>query len=427
MMQPVQGTQSRLSSEPPVPLSENNAALPITSKQLRILTILIDQLSSLTGQQEKELWILLRRDLGITQQAPLLSRHFPLAEQNLNLRLTQVQQSDDYQKLLHQISELISKNNNRHAVSDYLTQQFGRASLNGLTSKQLQHVLSLLQNGQLNQRSAMPDPIKNQAVTLSSASGLAVSKMVRVEDIARLNQARLIQVLSEVLNQDDNRTRVSQYLQQEFGHTLIHLLTPAQQRTLVSLLLSGQLAGHHPAVQADGQLVLSPSELKTLNQLVVHLASRSQQPLAQLWQTILGLIQVPIPQQIPARYFAPLTDWLLIQQNLTQQNTSTLHQLQQTLAQTSQAGQWQQIISYAMQQWQATEHTVLNESQWQELSRFMLQIHLKQASHGLQSQHIQPGYNPMITLVESLKTLTVKPGLIVGGIIVILFLFWVLS
>lgn len=68
---------------------------------------------------------------------PLLSRHFPAAEVNLNQRLLRAQQTHVTRQLLSQLSGLLSQGNNRRAVSDFIRQQYGQTALNQLTPEQL--------------------------------------------------------------------------------------------------------------------------------------------------------------------------------------------------------------------------------------------------------------------------------------------------
>ncbi|CCK03426.1 Cell division protein [Cronobacter sakazakii 701] len=149
-----------------------------------MLERLITRLVALTQQQSAEVWAGMKHDLGLKSDAPLLSRHFPAAEQNLNQRLGQAQQTHTQRQVLSQLTELLNVGNNRQAVSDYIRQQFGHTALNQLSGEQLKSVLTLLQNAQLNipqpqQRPATDRPMQpaehntlNQQVTkLAAATG----------------------------------------------------------------------------------------------------------------------------------------------------------------------------------------------------------------------------------------------------------------
>lgn len=183
MMQPIQGATARPPGEPPSGLPPTGEQ-PLSTQQRTVLERLITRLVALTQQQSAEVWAGMKHDMGLKSDAPLLSRHFPAAEQNLNQRLTSAQQTHVNRQVLSQLTELLSVGNNRQAVSDYIRQQFGHTALNQLTPEQLKSVLSLLQNNQLNipqpqQRPATDRPMQpaehntlNQLVTkLAAATG----------------------------------------------------------------------------------------------------------------------------------------------------------------------------------------------------------------------------------------------------------------
>lgn len=183
MMQPIQGATARPPGEPPSALPPTGEQ-PLSTQQRTVLERLITRLVALTQQQSAEVWAGMKHDLGLKSDAPLLSRHFPAAEQNLNQRLTSAQQTHANRQVLSQLTELLGVGNNRQAVSDYIRQQFGHTALNQLTPEQLKGVLTLLQTSQLNipqpqQRPATDRPLQpaehntlNQLVTkLAAATG----------------------------------------------------------------------------------------------------------------------------------------------------------------------------------------------------------------------------------------------------------------
>lgn len=91
---------------------------------------------------------------GDKNDAPLLSRHFPAAEQNLTQRLGVAQQNHANRQVLSQLTELLGVGNNRQAVSDFIRQQYGQTALSQLTPDQLKNVLTLLQQGQFHSAAA---------------------------------------------------------------------------------------------------------------------------------------------------------------------------------------------------------------------------------------------------------------------------------
>ena len=147
MTQPISGMPARPPGEgtTPNPIGER----PLSTQQRTVLERLITRLVALTSQQSAGLWAGVKHDLGLKSDAPLLSKHFPAAEQNLNQRLQTAQQTHTVRQVVAQLTELLNQGNNRQAVSDFIRQQYGQTALSQLTPDQLKNVLQLLQNNQL--------------------------------------------------------------------------------------------------------------------------------------------------------------------------------------------------------------------------------------------------------------------------------------
>jgi hypothetical protein len=107
-----------------------------------VLERLITRLIALTSQQNAEVWAGVKHDLGVRNDAPLQSRHFPAAEQNLNQRINTAQQNHTTRQIVAQLTELLGQGNNRQAVSDFIRQQYGQTALGQLTPDQLKTVLT---------------------------------------------------------------------------------------------------------------------------------------------------------------------------------------------------------------------------------------------------------------------------------------------
>ncbi|POP42431.1 flagella biosynthesis regulator Flk [Superficieibacter electus] len=183
MTQPISGMPARPPGDGPA-TSSAVGEQPLSSQQRTVLERLITRLVALTRQQSAEVWAGVKHDLGVKNEMPLLSRHFPAAEQNLTQRLDAAQQSYSNRQTLAQLTELLNLGNNRQAVSDFIRQQYGQTALSQLTPEQLKGVLTLLQNNELSipqpqQRPATDRPLLpaehntlNQLVTkLAAATG----------------------------------------------------------------------------------------------------------------------------------------------------------------------------------------------------------------------------------------------------------------
>lgn len=167
-MQPVSGPGAPLPSERSVTptttsstsTSSANAAgsangdRPLTLAQRTTLENLVLKVAALTTSKAAEVWTTVKQGLGLAENNELLSRHYQPAEQILQTRLTQAQDSSGRQQLLQRLTDMLSQGNNRQTVSNFIQQQFGSTTLSALNKTQLQQVVTLLQNGQIPQSTA---------------------------------------------------------------------------------------------------------------------------------------------------------------------------------------------------------------------------------------------------------------------------------
>ncbi|MNS93599.1 Flagellar regulator flk [compost metagenome] len=301
-----------------------------------MLERLITRLVALTSQQNAEVWAGVKHDLGLKNDTPLLSRHFPAAEQNLNLRLNTAQQNHTTRQMVSQLTELLGQGNNRQAVSDFIRQQFGQTALSQLTPDQLKTVLTLLQSNQL----SIPQP---------------------------------------------------------------------QQR---------------PATERP----LQPAEHNTLKQMVTRLAAATGESNKLIWQSMLELSGVKAGELIPAKQFTHLVTWLQARQTLSTQSAPTLHTLQAALKQPLEPREFEAVREYAQQNWQVTPQTVLTPAQIQDL---LNQIFIRRAERdgGVpEARNIQPIYSPLFApVVDTIKSMSARPGLMFIALMVALALFWLVA
>lgn len=335
-MQPISGTPARPPGEGQTPPSVAGEQ-PLSTQQRTVLERLITRLISLTQQQSAEVWAGMKHDLGVKNDTPLQSRHFPAAEQNLNQRLGVAQQNHANRQVLSQLTELLSQGNTRQAVSDFIRQQYGQTALSQLTPEQLKNVLTLLQQGQL----SIPQP-----------------------------QQR-----------------------------------PATDRPLL------------------------PAEHNTLNQLVTKLAAATGESGKMIWQSMLELSGVKSGELIPAKQFTHLVTWLQARQTLSLQNAPTLQTLQAALKQPLEPNELTAIKEYAQQTYQIQPQTILTAVQVQDL---LNQIFLRRVERDREQElndprHLQPIFSPFAPVIETVKTLSARPGLMFVALLVALTLFWLLA
>lgn len=334
MMQPISGTPARPPGEGQTAPSVAGEQ-PLSTQQRTVLERLITRLISLTQQQSAEVWAGMKHDLGVKSDTPLLSRHFPAAEQNLTQRLSVAQQNHANRQVLSQLTELLSQGNNRQAVSDFIRQQYGQTALSQLTPEQLKNVLTLLQQGQL----SIPQP-----------------------------QQR-----------------------------------PPTDRPLL------------------------PAEHNTLNQLVTKLAAATGESGKLIWQSMLELSGVKSGELIPAKQFTHLVTWLQARQTLSNQSAPTLQTLQAALKLPLEPNEFTALRDYAQQTYQTLPHTILTTAQVQDLLNQVFLRRVARERELTEPHHIQPIYSPFAPLIETIKSVTARPGLIFIALAVAFILFWLVS
>ncbi|MFJ3455526.1 flagella biosynthesis regulator Flk [Scandinavium goeteborgense] len=332
MTQPISGVPARPPGE--AAATSHIGEQPLSTQQRTVLERLITRLVALTSQQSAGVWAGMKHDLGLKNDAQLLSRHFPAAEQNLNQRLVSAQQNHEVRQIVAQLTELLSQGNNRQAVSDFIRQQYGHTTLSQLTPDQLKNVLQLLQNNEL----AIPQP-----------------------------QQR-----------------------------------PATDRSLL------------------------PAEHNTLNQMVTKVAAATGESSKMIWQSMLELSGVKTGDLIPAKHFNQLMTWLQARQTLSDQKAPTLNSLQAALKQPMETQEFNALRDYAQQTWQATPQTVLTQAQVQDLLNQVFLKRVERAQDTVDTRYIQPIFNPFTPFIENMKAMSARPGLMLVGLVVIIFLLWIL-
>lgn len=333
-MHPISGATTHPLGGGQNPLSATGEQ-PLSMQQRTVLEKLITRLISMTQQQSAEVWAGMKHDLGIKDDAPLLSHHFPAAEQNLTQRLGVVQQNYTNRQVLSQLTELLDIGNNRRAVSDLIRQQYGQTALSQLTPDQLKNVLTLLQQGQL----SIPQP---------------------------------------------------------------------QQRPATDRLLL-------------------PAEHNTLNQLVTKLAGVTGESSKLIWQSMLELSDVKRGELIPAKQFTHLVTWLQARQTLSLQHAPTLHTLQAVLKQPLESDELTAIKEYAQHTYQIQPQTVLTTNQVQDLLNHIFLRRIEREAGEQESLSIQPIYRPFEPMIETVKNLSARPGLLFIALMISLAFFWLVS
>lgn len=288
MMQPISGTPAHPPDEGQ-PVVSSAGEQPLSTQQRTVLERLITRLISLTQQQSAEVWAGMKHDLGVKSDTPLLSRHFPAAEQNLNQRLGVAQQNHANRQVLSQLTELLNLGNNRQAVSDFIRQHYAQTALSQLTPEQLKNVLTLLQQGQLSipqpqQRPATDRPLLpaehntlNQLVTRLAAATGESGKLIWQ------SMLELSGVKSGELIPAKHFTHLVTWLQARQTLSLQHAPTlQSLQTALKQPLEADELAGlkeyAQQTYQIQAQTVLTTAQVQDLlNQIFLRRVERDRE------------------------------------------------------------------------------------------------------------------------------------------------------
>lgn len=253
-----------------IPANKNQ---PLTAVQRTTLEKLIVKIMAISPAKSAEIWASLRHQLVISNGAELISSHFQSAEQLLQTRLTQAQESHSNRQLLQQLTELLPQGNNRLLVSNFMRQKFGHTVLNQLSHQQLQQILVALQSGEL-----FIPPIQRTATTMRfllpaehKHLQLLVAKM---NTITGDQPAKIWQNLFDLMGIKNNSQLQAQYFQ--LISQFLQAKIAASQQQAPHTLMNLQTMLKSPANKQEQQLLIdyclsrfqaSPSTPLTLSQL----------------------------------------------------------------------------------------------------------------------------------------------------------------
>ncbi|MFW5409977.1 flagella biosynthesis regulator Flk [Pectobacterium brasiliense] len=414
-MQPVSGPGAPLPGERSVTptttsstsISSANAAgsangdRPLTLAQRTTLENLVLRVAALTTSKAAEVWTTVKQGLGLAENNELLSRHYQPAEQILQTRLTQAQDSGGRQQLLQRLTDMLSQGNNRQAVSNFIQQQFGSTTLSALTKTQLQQVVTLLQNGQIPQSTASATVSQTaQAANspdrpLSPAEQRGLNQLVtRLATMTGEQPARVLNNLMMMQNLSPGDAiplkhlpLITQFLQAQVElqqtQTLLRGTSPAQQGT--------------PTNAGAASEPLTANTTNTANANSSSAANLSSQPLA-------------TQNALLSPNLAPLQ--ALLQQPMTAQEQHLL-------------------MDYTQNRFNIGLQTPLTPMQVSDLLTFLFTQRIQRSQETdwtTTSQLLHPLFNPLIaSLPLSWQSLFHKPMfLVIVSTCVAAFLLWVL-
>lgn len=122
----------------------------------------------------------------------------------------------------------------------------------------------------------------------------------------------LLQQLADLLPQGDNRQRVSEFIQRQFGHTELSALSQPQLQRVLAQVQSASTPANAPTAERP----LTAGEQYALNQNVSRLAALTGESPGKIWSTLLALQNLTPGAPVPARHQGLLTQFLQTQTSL---------------------------------------------------------------------------------------------------------------
>lgn len=276
--------------------------------------------------------------------------------------------------------------------------------------------------------------VKNDAELQSrhfpAAENFLNGKLTQVQNNHATRQ--LLQQLTELLPQGNNRQAVSDFIRQQFGHTVLSSLSQDQLRQVLTMLQNGQMTIPQPQHTRNSDRTLLPAEHQTLNQQVVKLAAATGEQSTAVWSAALKLVGLKGGDPIPLRHFPLLTQYLQVRQTLSQQHAPTLHMLETALKHPLDHAEQQMLEAYSQQNFQATPQTILTTAQAQDLLNLLFSRRAERISESetLRADseiNPQPIYNPLVPwLPAPLQPLANRPALAALIVLLVIVLLWLL-
>lgn len=238
---------------------------------------------------------------------------------------------------------------------------------------------------------------------------------------------QLLQQLTDLLPQGNNRLAVSDFIRQQFGHTVLSQLSPPQLQQVLNLLQTGSLAIPHPQQTITSDRPLLPAEHQHLQQQVTKLSAATGETPLKIWQTLFDLVGVKTNDPLPARHFQLLSQFLQVKVALSPQSAPTLHNLLAVLKQPADPQEQQQLSDYCQARFNSGMNTPLTYAQINEVIQQLFARRLERTGYGqpLHGENVQP--QPLFhSLIAALPPSLGKPwGWIAIILVLALLLIWV--
>src|SRR5471032_892656 len=247
---------------------------------------------------------------------------------------------------------------------------------------------------------------------------------------------QLLQQLTELLPQGNNRQAVSDFIRQNFGHTVLSQLSHEQLQQVFVLVQTGEMAIPKPLQTPITDRALLPAEHNSLQQLVTRLSAATGESPAKLWQQLFNLVGVKVGEPIRARHFQLLSQFMQVKAALSQPTaTPTLTTLLSVLKQPATAQEVHQLSEYVESRFNATPVTPLNIAQLNDLVGVLFSQRVDRTQRPekmdddlttVSRTEPQPIMNPFIALLPpSMQYLGGKPLAFIAFVVVVVLLWLV--
>lgn len=240
---------------------------------------------------------------------------------------------------------------------------------------------------------------------------------------------QLLQQLTELLPQGNNRQAVSDFIRQQFGHTVLSQLSHQQLQQVLNLLQTGELTIPHPQQTSTSDRALLPAEHQQLQLQVTKLSAATGETPTKLWQALFDLVGVKINDPLPARHFQILSQFMQVKVALSPQTAPTLQNLLAVLKQPADQQEQQQLTDYCQTRFNGSFNTPLTHAQLNDVILQLFTRRLDKAGHVLplhsDPKPPEPLLNPLIAaLPQPLQSVFSKPLALAVGVIVLVLLLW---
>lgn len=243
---------------------------------------------------------------------------------------------------------------------------------------------------------------------------------------------QLLQQLTELLPQGNNRQAVSNFIRQQFGHTVLSQLSHPQLQQVLNLLQTGALTIPHPqqTETATSDRPLLPAEHQHLQQQVTKLSAATGETPVKIWQALFDLVGVKTNDPLPAWHFQLLSQFLQVKVALSPQTAPTLHNLLAVLKQPADQQEQQHLNDYCQTRFNGNLNTPLTHAQLNDVIQQLFARRLDKAGHALplhnDDRQPSPLISPLIApLPKSRQSTLSKPlVLVVLVIVLVLLLLW---